>query len=461
MNLSSLSKALVACGASVVGFAVAAIAELCGLHAVAAAANALGIGAAFATAFFLLKLKRALRAAIDVIGAVARGDFEARLLHIKERGELGMMQHAINDMIDRFDLYLRESTAAMQAVRANKYFRQIRPEGLRGAMLTAAGTINEAMEVISGRVNGFNVETGKFEDSIRTIVGSVSSASDEMGTTAGIMSSGAAATLQRATTVAAAAEQATTNMQTVAAAAAELSTSARDVGSQVTRSAEIARQAVTHASEASRTISTLSAAGERIGEVAALINAIAAQTNLLALNATIEAARAGEAGRGFAVVANEVKSLAGQTAQATSQISSHIAEVQSSTRAAVEAITEVGQIIAKVDQITSHVAGSVQAQALATDEIGHNVEQAFAGIREITSNIHAVTQNAGETERLAVTTKGASGELSSQARRLADEVGRFLLALREGPLDRRHNKAPYAGPERRRTMTNHSPRQAA
>ncbi len=450
MNLSSLSKALIAAAIGCLALITSAASELFGWHGLEAATAKVGLVAIVVMAWYTLKVDRTVRRTTRVCRAVAMGDFEARLLHIDERGDLGDMLHAINDVTDRCDAYVRESAAAMQAVRGNKYFRQIRQEGLHGALLASARSINEAMLAIQARVGAFNSETGKFEESIRAIVDGVSSASGGLGETANTMGSGVAATLERSTTVAAAAEEATTNMQTVAAAAAELTHSAREVGQEVARSADITRKAVDHATEASRTIASLSKAGDQIGEVAELINAIAAQTNLLALNATIEAARAGEAGRGFAVVAAEVKSLASQTAEATNQITSHIAVVQNTTRAAVEAITEVSRIIAEVDAITSHVASAVDSQAKATDEIASNVEQAFTGIRDITANIHGVSETAGQTEHLAVNTKTASDQLSAQAQRLSDEVRSFLMGLRRGPLDRRHNRsATYAGEERR------------
>ncbi len=441
MNLSSLSKVAVAIGAA--GTAVLASLGLAqaGFAEASRGASLVAAVALAAAGWALVALRRDIQRSAEVMDAVSKGDFEARILHIGDRGAVGQLMLAANRMIDRCDAYVRESAAAMQAVRANKYFRHIREEGLHGALLQAARVINGAMVAIQARVGGFAVETGKFETMIASIVENVSAASNAMGETAGRLIHGAGETRERAVSVAGVSQAATDSMEKVVTATSELTESARSVGDQVGRSAEIARMAVDKASQASETISHMSEAGERIGQVVELITSIAAQTNLLALNATIEAARAGEAGRGFAVVASEVKSLASQTAEATSQISAHIADVQGATRAAVEAISEVGRIIAEVDEITRDVAASVEAQTRATQGIAVHIEQAVDGIRGIGSDIDGVTHNAAETEQLAGTTRQASAGLSDQAGRLAAEVHDFVGALRRGPMDQRRDAA--------------------
>jgi methyl-accepting chemotaxis protein len=392
---------------------------------------------------------RVLGKVASVCHEIANGNFEARVLDIRETGELAALQHELNDMIDRCDAFVRESSAAMQAVRGNRYYRRILPHGLRGSLLAAAQVINQATEAIQQRIESFARETNRFEGEVGSVVEKLFLASSAMDETASVLNSGASATRERASAVAAASEETSTNMQTVAAATTELNTSAHDVSQQVTHTAGIARQAVSKADDANRTVEGLSAAADRIGEVVELISTIAAQTNLLALNATIEAARAGDAGRGFAIVAQEVKTLAGQTARATEEISAQVANVQTNTKSAVEAIGMVGRTIAELDQITTYVAEAVKAQMQATDEIARNVEQASAGTRDIAVNIHGVTENAGDTEQQAGRTKSASDSMSQQAEHLGQEVNKFLTALRDGPLRRGQDDPGRTGPDHR------------
>jgi methyl-accepting chemotaxis protein len=450
-NLSSLSKALAALAIALAALAFSMASHfLLGAPLTEMIGDATGVAALLGAMFYVVSANRSIMRAAEVCRAVAKGDFEARVIGIDEAGTLKTFLLLLNGMIDRCDAYVRESAAAMQAVQANRYYRRIREEGMHGAHQKAARTINAAMDAIAARVGAFNMETGKFEASIGAIVDSLSAASGSIGITASTLSAGAGTTALSASTLATATEQASAKMLAISSACGELTHSANEVGSQIGVSAEMARNAVARASDAGNLIGTLSLAGERINQVAELISDIAAQTNLLALNATIEAARAGEAGQGFAVVAGEVKSLAEQTARATSQIAGHIAEVQNATQAAVAAIDDVRRIIVKVDETTAQVADSAHAQTQATSEIARNVEDAVSGIRGITGSVHGLTQNASETKHLASTTMDASSGLSTQAERLSTEVREFLITLHRGPLDRRQREdATYVGRDRR------------
>jgi methyl-accepting chemotaxis protein len=433
---SSLFNAFIGLGVIVAGALAASAGMLLGWPLLTQA----GLGAIVLATVGLAAMLLQLNGALSRLGAVSRriadGDFEARLGGAEAR-QLGALCHDFNDMVDRCDAFVRESSAAMAAIRDDKYYRHILPQGLRGSLLIASRTINDAMAAIETRVAAFNANTADFEHAIGTVIDAVGAASSNMGDTAGSLSRGVSHAREQTLAVSAASEQASTNMETVAAATAELTASADEILGSVNRSASIAKTAVAASDHARDTVGSLSTATERIGEIVQLIEEIASQTNLLALNATIEAARAGEAGRGFSVVAQEVKSLAAQTANATRDISHSIATVQDTTRAAVEAISGIGRSIGEVDAITRQVALAVEAQTAATSEVARNIEQAFTGIRDISGNIQGVGANIGETEQHAGTALTASGTLAQQASTLGDAVRDFLRSLRRGDAEKR------------------------
>ena len=391
----------------------------------------IGVIAAGAGVFFLMKVEKELRRTKEVCQAADRGDFETRLIYITEGGDMGGLQNAVNAMIDRSDAYVRESMACLNYVAANKYFRTILKKGMTGSFLNAANTVNGATESMKAKVDNFTQVADNFEANMKQVVNTVASAATELQSTAQGMEATASSTSQQATTVAAAAEEASANVQTVASAAEELSSSISEISRQVAQSTQIAGTAVVEVDGANEKVQGLAEAANKIGEVVALITDIADQTNLLALNATIEAARAGEAGKGFAVVASEVKNLANQTAKATEEISSHISGIQGATQDAVGAIGSIGGIINQMNEIASTIAAAVEEQGAATQEIARNVEQAASGTTEVTTNIQQVTSAAAETGESAHEVLGAAGELSRQGEVLGTEMDSFVVELRK------------------------------
>nr|WP_321460117.1 methyl-accepting chemotaxis protein [uncultured Cohaesibacter sp.] len=269
-----------------------------------------------------------------------------------------------------------------------------------------------------------------FEQSVGSIVNSVSSASSQLEAFAKEMYNNAQKTSHQSETVATASQEASSNVQTVAAATEELTASVHEITTQVDQSNQMSQTAARDADSAAEKVHGLSSSAQKIGDIVELINGIAEQTNLLALNATIEAARAGEAGKGFAVVAAEVKQLADQTSKATTEIATQITEIQSSTTDSASAINGVAETINQMNQISAAVATAVEEQAAATQEIARNVQQAASGTSEVTSAIGLVTDAAGNSSKTANQVLAAAGELAKQSDSLRGELDKFLSTIR-------------------------------
>ncbi len=272
--------------------------------------------------------------------------------------------------------------------------------------------------------------SAQFERSVVGIAREVGAGAEAMAGTAEAMTRAADDSGQLLVAAGDASRIAASHMQTVAAASEQLAASVREIGRQVAESATIAGTAVTAADATDRSVTGLAGSVSRIGDVVKLIGDVAARTNLLALNATIEAARAGEAGRGFAVVASEVKALAGQTAKATGEIAGQVAAIRDETGQAVAALRSIGATIRRMNEIATAIAGAVEQQGAATQEIARSVQHAATGAAEVDGVMAQVSRTVHHTGSQAGDVVAAATALTGKSAVLAREVAEFLAALK-------------------------------
>jgi len=229
----------------------------------------------------------------------------------------------------------------------------------------------------------------------------VASTTEQMAMNITAMASGAEEASVNANEVAGAAEEMSTNMNTIAAAIEQMSASISEISGNASEALRVAEEASAKSGEATSTMNKLGIKAKEIGKVTDVIKQIADKTNLLALNATIEAASAGEAGKGFAVVASEIKELANQSARNADDIASRIGGIQQETSEAVDVIRDVSDIIVKINNSVDAIAGHVDQQTKASNEIANNVAQANLGARRVAGAISEIAKGANDVSRHA------------------------------------------------------------
>ena len=235
--------------------------------------------------------------------------------------------------------------------------------------------------------------------SVKTTAEKVTHGSQQMESSAQVMSQGASEQ-------AAASEQASSSMD-------QMTANIRQNADNAIQTEQIATKASEDAQRSGKAVEDAVEAMRQIARKITIIEEIARQTRMLSLNATIEAARAQEQGKGFAVVAAEVRSLAERSQTAAN-------EINELARSSVAIVERAGAFLKQLVPDIQHTAQLMQSISSSSREQSNGMEQINRAIQQL----DMVTQeNSATSEEIAAT----AAVLAEQAKGLQHAIAFFTI----------------------------------
>jgi methyl-accepting chemotaxis protein len=333
-----------------------------------------------------------LQLAVGAIRTVSLGDLSVRA-EATSRDELGAMLRDVNAMVENLD--------------ANAQV----------AERIAGGDLTVEARSLSDK-DRLGLALVRMVEALRTVVGDVGSAADNVGAGSEQLSGAAQSLSQGGSQQSAAAQETSASMEQMSASIQQNVDNARQTD-------RMAQKAATDARESGEAVQRTLGSIRQIAKRIEVISEIARKTDLLALNAAVEAARAAEHGKGFAVVASEVRKLAERSQAAA-------AEIEQLTTDCVATAEGAGTLLSRLVPDIQKTAELVQEIANASGEQGSSAGNVSRAMQQLENVIQS---NSAASEELAAT----SEELTSQAAQLRETLGFFAIEAR-----RRGGAAPRA-----------------
>lgn len=333
---------------------------------------------------------------------LSKGDLKSPVPQVKGKDETRILADSTAQLVKDFGQIVHEMEGVLGAIANGDLSREVSDQCYPGDF----AVLWESLRVISEKLNSTMA-------GIISASGSVSTGSEQVASTAAVLSQGA----MEQTDAIEELSGTISNMSTEAKGIAGLTGEAKDVvngaGGKLQESGE-------YIDSLNYAMNQITESSNEISRIIDTIENIAFQTNILAINASVEAARAGESGKGFAVVAEEVRNLAirsDQAAKATQELIGRSVRAVEDGSLVVEKVTD--SVITAV-QFASQAVEQMEQVAKAVDHQTEAIEQVATGIEQISG----VVQNNSATAQESAAT---SQELSGQAEMLKHLVSSFRL----------------------------------
>jgi len=297
----------------------------------------------------------------------------------------------------------RESAALMDAVTAGDLTLRLDP-----AVFT-----DPAMHQQVERLNAML-------DTVEAPLAAVRTATGEVALSTGEIATGNQDLATRTEEQAASVEETAAAMEEMSATTEQAASKARDAQELAGQASRVAEEGGNVVHQAVAAMAAIEESSGHIADIIQVIDEIAFQTNLLSLNAAVEAARAGEQGRGFAVVAAEVRNLARRSAKAAAEIKGLINDSVAKVAAGTELVNASGERLGEIVTSVQQVSAIAEEITTVSGEQSEGISAVNGAIGQIST---VLQQNAALVEEVAASAES----LSSRAREMESQVGRFKL----------------------------------